>query len=102
MIGRMAAAQPWFFAKWQNPELTVDYLAAWNRMCDYTVEDFTPHQALGRIKIFAPYFARNFLFGHTLFAKVQASPDLATARARATEFLSQAPALATRVTVDGI
>jgi tRNA-dihydrouridine synthase len=102
MIGRMAAAQPWFFAKWHNPGLAVDHLAVWNRLCNYIAEDFPDRQALGRIKIVAPYFARNFLFGHTFYSKIQSSPDLATARTRATEFLSQAPAPATHVTVNGI
>jgi tRNA-dihydrouridine synthase B len=102
MIGRMVAAQPWFFAKWHNPDLAVDYLAVWNRLCDYIIEDFPANKALGRIKIVTPYFARNFLFGHTLFTKVQSSPDLETARARATAFLSQSPELDPHVTLDGI
>jgi tRNA-dihydrouridine synthase len=102
MVGRMAAAQPWFFAKWHNPELVVDPLAVWNRLCDYIVEDFTAERVLSRIKMVAPYFGRNFHFGHTFFAKVQSSGDVATARERATAFLSQSPDLATHVTVDGI
>ena len=102
MIGRIVAAQPWFFAKWHNPELVVDHLAVWNRLCDYITEDFAPNQALGRIKIIAPYFARNFLFAQAFFAKIQASTDLPTLRSRATEFLSQSPAPATQVTVCGI
>ena len=102
MIGRLVAAQPWFFAKWHNPELTVDYLAIWNRLCDYIAEDFSVTQALGRIKIIAPYFARNFLFGHTFFAKIQASPDLDTIRSRAADFLSHDPTPASSVAVDGL
>jgi tRNA-dihydrouridine synthase len=102
MVGRMAAAQPWFFAQWHDPGLAVDHLSVWNRLCDYILEDFPANRALGRIKIVAPYFARNFLFGHTLFSKIQSSPDLATARARATAFLTQSPALSSHVTLDGI
>ena len=102
MIGRMVVAQPWFFAKWHNPGLVVDYLAVWNRLCDYVVEDFAPHQALNRIKLLAPYFARNFLFAQTFFAQQQSAPDLTTARARATEFLSRTPEPATQVSVSGI
>ena len=102
MIGRMVAARPWFFAKWQHPELTVDYLAVWNRLCDYIAEDFPARHTLGRIKILAPYFARNFLFGHTLFSKIQSSPDFGTARSRAADFLLQSPDLATNVTLGGI
>ena len=102
MFGRMVAAQPWFFAKWHNPALAVDYLDVWKRLCDYIVEDFAETKALGRIKTLTPYFARNFLFGHTFFAKIQASLDVATARERGNEFLSQAPDLATNVSVSGL
>ena len=102
MIGRMVAAQPWFFAQWQHPELTVAYLDVWNRLCDYIAEDFPARQTLGRIKILAPYFARNFLFGHTFFSKIQSSPDFDAARSRGAEFLRQAPDLATSVTLGGI
>lgn len=102
MVGRMAAAQPWCFAKWRQPELAVDFLAVWQRLCAYIIEDFPANEALSRIKIVAPYFARNFLFGHTFFTKVQSSSDLATLQARATEFLSQSPDPATHVTLAGI
>ena len=102
MCGRIVAAQPWFFAKWHNPAFQVDYLAVWNRLCDYIAEDFPANKTLARIQQITPYFARNLHFGHTFFAKVESAPDFATARARATEFLSQAPELAPRVTVNGI
>lgn len=102
MFGRIVAAQPWFFAQWHNPAMPVDYLAVWNRFCDYVTEDFPEGQVLGRIKIFTPYFARNFLFGHTFFAHIQSARDPATARARGSDFLSNAPALATQVTLEGI
>ena len=102
MIGRMAAVQPWFFARWHNPDLIVDLLAVWNRLCDYIVEDFEPHQAWMRIRLIAPYFARNFLFGQNFFALTQSALDLATLRARTSEFLSNNPTLATNITVSGI
>ncbi len=102
MFGRIIAAQPWFFAKWQNPALVVDYLDAWNRLCDYISEDFPEVKALERIKQITPYFARNLYFGHTFFAKVESALDLATARARASEFLAQDPQIDPRVAVNGI
>lgn len=102
MIGRMAAAQPWCFAKWHNPALVVDYSDVWSRLCDYLAEDFPPDKALLRLQRLAPYFARNFHFGHTFFSKVDAAPDLATARARGAAFLAQSPEPATRVAVNGI
>lgn len=93
MVGRMLVACPWLFAEWRNPGLSVDRVAVWNRYCDYLLEDFVPHVALKRLKIFTPYFARNFFFGHTLFVGVQAAPDFATARARAQAFFDQSPRL---------
>jgi len=102
MIGRLVAAQPWFFAKWHQPDLIVDHQDVWKRLCAYIIEDFSPTQALARIKIITPYFARNFLFGHTFFTKVQSSPDIATLLARAAEFMADSPPLASRVSVDGI
>lgn len=102
MAGRIVAARPWFFAQWQKPDLAVNHLEVWNRLCDYIAEDFEPHKALMRIKIIAPYFARNFVFGHTFFAAMQSAPDLAAARERASKFLSTLPALNKHIAFDGI
>jgi tRNA-dihydrouridine synthase len=93
MVGRMLVARPWLFAEWRNPSLPVDRVAIWNRYCDHLLEDFVPHIALKRLKIFTPYFARNFFFGHTLFIGVQSAPDFATAQARARVFFEQSPRL---------
>ena len=103
MIGRMAAVRPWCFAQWRNPALAVDHAEVWDRLLGYVVEDFPrPSQALARIKIFTAYFARNFLFGHTLFVAVQTAPDLAAARERAGRFLSAKPELCRFPSVAGI
>ncbi len=103
MIGRMAAVRPWVFAQWHDPPLAVDPAAVWMRLFDYILEDFPQAgQALARIKIFTSYFARNFIFGHTLFVAVQSSPDLDTARARAAQFFAGSPALARFPSIDGI
>ena len=94
MIGRMAAVQPWVFARWHGSEPAIDHAAVWARLFDYIVEDFPKHgQALARVKIFTSYYARNFLFGHTLFSAVQSAPDLETARSRALAFLEASPAV---------
>lgn len=94
MVGRMLVACPWLFGQWRAPDLTVDHVALWNRYCDYLLEDFTLDGAIKRLKIFTPYFARNFFFGHNLFTAVQIAPDFATARARAQAFFDQSPRLA--------
>jgi len=102
MVGRMAAACPWIFAMWHNPGMVVDHAGVWNRLCDYIVEDFIEAEALIRMKIIVPYFARNFMFGHELFKAVHNSPDVATARERAAKFFTESPGLVQRVDVSGI
>jgi len=102
MIGRIVAARPWSFAQWHRPDLTVEHAAVWDRLFDYILEDFQPGPALARVKIFTAYFARNYLFGHTLFVAVQSAPDLATARARARRFFASQPALCRFLSLDGI
>jgi tRNA-dihydrouridine synthase len=93
MVGRMLAACPWLFGTWRDPTLPVDRVAIWNRYCEYLLEDFAPDAAIKRLKIFTPYFARNFFFGHSLFTGVQNAPDFATARACAQAFFEQSPRL---------
>ena len=102
MIGRMAAARPWAFAQWHEPDFAVDPAAVWGRFCDYVAEDFPPREAMTRLKIIVPYFARNFVFGHTLFAAVQSAPDFATARERAERFLASSPEMFRDITLAGI
>jgi tRNA-dihydrouridine synthase len=102
MIGRMAAARPWIFAQWHDPAFQPDPAQVWNRLCNYISEDFPPQQALIRIKIITPYFARNFVYGHTLFLAVQSAPDLPTALTRSNHFLETSPALFQDVSLSGI
>lgn len=102
MIGRMAAARPWIFHAWNNPGYTPDYLAVWTRMYDYIMEDFPPGRALSRIKIFTAYYARNFLFGHTLFAAAQGARSEEALRERAMLFLANHPTIVNDPTVSGI
>ncbi|HBL15771.1 MAG TPA: hypothetical protein DD417_03145 [Elusimicrobia bacterium] len=102
MVGRMAAAAPWVFARWRDPGLKVDPAEVWRRLCRYIAEDFEPAPALARIKIVAPYFARNFAFGHSLFKALQSAPDLAAALRRSDEFLSAGPEPSLSVGLEGI
>jgi tRNA-dihydrouridine synthase len=102
MVGRMAAARPWVFAQWHDPTLAVDPVSVWKRLWAYIEEDFPPHQALVRIKILAPYFARNFVFGHTFFSAIQSAPDLATARARSDRFMDASPETFHDISLGGI
>lgn len=90
MVGRMAVMQPWVFGAWEQP-ITVDRAAVWQRMADAIEEDFEPGQALGRVKIFTEYFARNFRFGHSFYVSVQNGPNLAAVRERAEAFFATSP-----------
>ncbi len=102
MIGRMAAACPWIFAVWHDPDLKIDHEEVWTRLCGYIAEDFRPKHALVRLKVLAPYFARNFVFGHEFFRKIQSSEDFETACRRARDFFRSSPELVKLVSVDGI
>ena len=102
MIGRMAAARPWVFAQWRQPGLAVDLKEVWERFCDYIEEDFPPRQALIKLKVFTPYFAQNFVFGHTLFTAVQRSRDWPTARQSASDFLSRPAPLVQDICLRGL
>ena len=101
MIGRMAVVQPWLFAQWDRPR-DVDMAALWKRMADEVEADFPPIPALGRLKLFTTYFARNFLFGHSFATAVQNAPDMAQARARAGAFLDTAPARLPEPSLQGL
>ena len=101
MIGRMLVACPWLLGQWRDPAMTVDHRGVWERFCEYLLEDFPPDDALKRLKIFTPYFARNFFFGHNLFIAVQNAPDFASAQDRARAFLEK-PVQLTRVDLAGL
>jgi tRNA-dihydrouridine synthase B len=95
MVGRMLVACPWLLAQWRDPTLHVEHVVIWNRYCDYLLDDFAPDAALKRLKIFTPYFARNFFFGHNLFVAIQNAGDFATARRQAQAFFELSPRLTT-------
>ena len=92
MIGRMAVAQPWFFAAWGGP-VTVDHADVWRRLHAYICADFPPDKALGRIKLFSKYYARNFKFGHQLFVTTQNATSPEDALERANAFFAGAPCI---------
>jgi tRNA-dihydrouridine synthase len=91
MVGRLAIAQPWVFAAWEQP-LEVDFGAVWLRLHDYVAEDFEPDVAVKRVRLFTKYFARNFQFGHGFDAAVRTAPTMAAARAVAERFFDTQPA----------
>lgn len=102
LIGRHVAARPWLFAQWTNPGAAIDGADVMRRFCAYLREDFEPDKALRRLKVWIPYFARNYVFGHSLFAAVQNAPDWPTAQARLDAFWATHPEPCRYLSVDGI
>ncbi|MCU0609753.1 MAG: tRNA-dihydrouridine synthase [Chitinispirillaceae bacterium] len=102
MIGRLAAVKPWIFRELAGETIVPDYCDVWLKLFEYTLEDFTPGKAIGRIKEFTAYFARNFIYGHQLYKAVQGATDLETIRQRAVAFLSASPAVEKKPSVMGI
>ena len=102
MIGRLAVAQPWIFARWHDPDIVVNPAHVWLRLCDYIAEDFEPNRALARLKIVTPYLACNFVYGHELFRAVQSCKTFSTARETGAAFLAGAPKLREHISVNGI
>ncbi len=91
MVGRIVAAQPWFFTLVHNSSLALDHAAIWEQCYGYILDDFPPERAIGRLKEFTAYYATNFLFGHDLFRAAQGAPDIRTLRERALAFLERKP-----------
>ncbi len=91
MIGRMAIVKPWIFRELKGETVNPDYAEVWNRHLDYICEDFPAEKAIGRIKEFTSYYARNFLFGHELFTVVQSAPSIVVLRERGNSFLTDTP-----------
>jgi tRNA-dihydrouridine synthase B len=102
MIGRRAIAQPWLFGRWHNPGLEVDYKDTARRLCGYLAEDFGPDTALRRLKVWTPYFACNYVYGHTLYKSVQSAPDWDCAVNRLLAFIDADPERLDPITVDGL
>ncbi len=89
MIGREAVTKPWIFKTLSDSEPSFDFKEVWLRFFNYTLEDFPKEKAIGRIKEFTIYYAKNFFFGHELFRAVQPSPDLTTLKANALRFFER-------------
>lgn len=91
MIGRMGVVKPWIFRDMTGESGAIDYAEVWNRHLDYICEDFPAEKAIGRIKEFTSYYARNFFFGHELFRVVQSVSSIEQLRVKGNQFLSSDP-----------
>lgn len=94
MLGRIVAVKPWIFRDFAGlPPLEIDHAEVWDRLYRYTLEDFPPERAFGRLKEFTAYFAQNFFFGHELHKGIQKATTAAGIRAAAMTFLEGRPQL---------
>jgi len=88
MLGRIVAQKPWIFREFSGlPPINISYAEIWDRLCAYTIEDFPPEKAIGRMKEFTAYFAQNFFFGHELFKASRRAGNIEELRAAALRFL---------------
>lgn len=89
MIGRMAVVKPWIFREFAGLKTKIDYCEVWQRFYSYLLEDFPKEKALGRIKQFTSYYAKNFKYGHGLFSTVLAAQTVEEQYERAMVFLKK-------------
>ncbi len=102
MIGRMAVVKPWIFREFNHGAVIVDYAEVWERFFNYVLEDFADQKAIGRIKQFAAYFARNFFFGHQFFSGIQNASNLTDIQNHALAFLRKEPKTVVQPSVMGV
>lgn len=94
MLGRIAAVKPWIFREFAGlPPDEIDHVEVWDRMYRYTMEDFQPDRAYGRLMEFTSYYAKNFFFGHEMNKGIQRAKTAEEVRAGAMRFLEGRPRL---------
>jgi tRNA-dihydrouridine synthase B len=95
MLGRIVAQKPWIFREFAgHPPPEIQHSEVWDRLYRYTLEDFPPERAFGRMKEFTAYFSGNFFFGHELFKGIQKARNVFEVRDAAMRFLESNPRLA--------
>lgn len=96
MIGRAAVERPWIFQVLCGNTVPINLWEVWEEFFEYTLEDFPPERAIGRVKEFTRYYAENFFFGHELFRRVQSATCLDTLHRRAEDFFGSNPQVSAR------
>ncbi len=92
-LGRLAVARPWIFAQWTagfKPGQDI-YKTCALSMIELLENHFKPVTAMRRLNRFFSYYASNFKFGHTLYARICSAKTPDDARAVLTTFYAQAP-----------
>ena len=92
-IGRLAIARPWIFSQWVDgfsPEKDIFKTCAL-AMIDLFEKHFDPLTAMRRLNRFFAYYASNFKFGHTLYARICKAQTPDDARHILRKFYKEAP-----------
>jgi len=92
-LGRLAIARPWIFSQWTQGsklEQTIFKTSAL-AMIDLIDKHFEPNVAMRRLNRFFAYYAANFKFGHTLYARICKAQTSEDARQIMIDFYREAP-----------
>jgi nifR3 family TIM-barrel protein len=97
-LGRLALAKPWIFGAWTGrfdpaPEI---YRTCALEMTQLLERYYQPATALRRFRKFAAYFSANFLYGHTLYARLSRAQDMTAIRETLVRFFEAPPEVAAR------
>lgn len=94
MLGRIVAVKPWVFREFSGqPVSGIDYAEVWDRMYRYTLEDFPPDRAYGRLMEFTFYYSKNFFFSHEMNKGIQRAKTPEEIREGVMRFLEANPRL---------
>jgi nifR3 family TIM-barrel protein len=97
-LGRLALARPWIFGEWTGvltPTSDI-YPTCARRLTRLLERYYQPATALRRFRRFAAYFAANFLYGHTLYARLTRAQNMDAVRDTLDWFFDMAPEVAQR------
>lgn len=92
-LGRLAVARPWIFSEWTEgfrPDPDIFRTCALG-VIDLLEKHFEPTVALRRLNRFFSYYAANFKFGHTLYARICSAHTADDARNILNNFYTEAP-----------
>jgi nifR3 family TIM-barrel protein len=92
-LGRLAIARPWIFAHWTlgiKPDRDI-YRTCALAMIDLLEKHFEPALAMRRLNRFFAYYASNFKFGHTFYARICKAQTPEDARQVVLDFYREAP-----------
>ena len=97
-LGRIAVARPWCFSAWtRGIRIEQDmYLRTAVRYLHLIFKHFDERRALRRFHRFAPYFAANFRYGHTLNIGLQNARDKSEIQTVLEAFFKLPPEMAGR------